>query len=198
MINEGPDAGAFHHHLFCREKPDLCTQMTQQTKPKPKLKGEKIDTAGLPLKKRFKSIRTDSMSKPRSRSTVSTSSDGDTTSTERSSPTSSLTMNMSDSSNETSVSTARQSPARDLHPTTSYPIPVEPLQNKQRSDPVVVAVDPGLAAAQDRSTANVTSAAESVTSDALRQRNQMEVLRASQAMLRHAYMKALKEEEYNK
>ena len=56
QITQGSDAGSFQHHLFRRDKPDLCLQMDCK-KNAPSVKRESSKCRRLPPKKRLKSSR---------------------------------------------------------------------------------------------------------------------------------------------
>ena len=56
QVTQGSDAGSFQHHLFRRDKPDLCLQMDCK-KNAPSVKRESSKCRRLPPKKRLKSSR---------------------------------------------------------------------------------------------------------------------------------------------
>ena len=215
MIHDGPDAGAFHHHLFCRDRPELCLQMSQQTKPK---KHESNQDAvhhmtGLPLKKRFKTpcktICTREKPAKRSKPTLTpdetcstiyaSSSDGETetVNSDRSSPTNSSVTAPVISESEPSSTTRPTTPCTEGQYCTNPMINTEITVNRKVAPTSPIVRDPSFRQRCQRNEPSVATSqiSESITSYALQQRNQLEVLRASQAMLRHAFLQALQNEE---
>ena len=208
MIHDGPDAGAFHHHLFCRDRPELCLQMSQQTKPKRRQSNEDSlhHITGLPLKKRFKTPckTNDTREKPTKRSksiltSEDTSSDGETetTYTDRSSLTNSSLAAPVISESEPSSTTRPTTPCTEGQNSINPMINTEITVTNMAVPPSPIVRDPSSLQRCQLTVPSVATSqiSESITSNALKQRNQLEVLRASQAMLRYAFLQALQKEE---